>query len=101
VLHATPTWSTAHLEQDAESLVPRMLEAFARVVGDSIPARYATGHRWRYAIPANGAGTLSGDALHDPVTALAAAGDWCVGGRVEGALVSGMAAADAIARALG
>jgi len=99
VLHATSVWSAAHLECDAAALVPLMLDAFARVIGESLPSLYATAHRWRYAIPADRTGSLGEEALHDAVIGLAAAGDWCVGGRVEGALLSGAAAAEKILRA--
>lgn len=100
VLHATPTWSSAQLELDAASLAPLMVEAFTTVIGESVPVRHVAGHRWRYAIPANRAGLPDGEALHDPDLGLAAAGDWCVGGRVEGALLSGAAAATGILQAL-
>ncbi len=91
VLHATPTWSAAHLERDAASLVPAMLEAFADVLGEAVPVVHATGHRWRYAIPT--APASENEALYDAAQGLGAAGDWCVGGRIEGALLSGSALA--------
>jgi len=99
VLHATSAWSATNLECDAAALVRLLLDAVARVIGESIPALYAAAHRWRYAIPAARTGAVGEEALHDHVTGLAAAGDWCVGGRVEGALVSGAAAAEKILRA--
>ncbi len=92
VLHATPAWSAAHLERDATSLVPVMLDAFGDVLGESVPVLHAVGHRWRYAIPGSPASET--EALYDPALGLGAAGDWCVGGRIEGALLSG----DALAR---
>jgi predicted NAD/FAD-dependent oxidoreductase len=92
VLHATPSWSAAHVERDASSLVPAMLDAFADVLGESVSVLHAVGHRWRYAIP--GSPASEAEALYDSALGLGAAGDWCVGGRIEGALLSG----DALAR---
>lgn len=87
VVHATAAWSSAHLEQDPSSLVPPLLDAFAELLGAPIDATHATAHRWRYAIPEAGSGA---EAWFDATLGLGVAGDWCVGGRVEGALASGM-----------
>lgn len=90
VVHATAEWSRAHLEHDPASLVPVLLEAFADVLGAPITAVYATAHRWRYAIPESGASLGDAETWYDAGLGLGVAGDWCAGGRVEGALVSGM-----------
>ncbi len=110
VLHATPAWSEAHLESQPEHLATRMIDGFAELTGHAItplkPQQVA--HRWRYAIPVsapaniaqnnphNSNRTASTEALYDAASGLGAAGDWCVGGRVEGALLSGMAVADLV-----
>jgi renalase len=93
VVHATAAWSSAHLAHDPAQLVPMLLDAFAGVLGTPIDVTYATAHRWRYAIPAAGASIGEADAGYDAALGLGVAGDWCVGGRVEGALSSGMALA--------
>ena len=51
---------------------------------------FAAAHFWRYAIPPEPLGTRC---LFDPELAIAACGDWCGGPRVEGAYLSGVAAA--------
>jgi photolyase PhrII len=91
VLHATRAYSAAALErQPAEAMAP-MLEAFTPMLGPDAPAIvHAEAHRWRYAIPDP---VLDADALWDDTLQVGAAGDWCGGPRVEGALLSGMAVA--------
>ncbi|MFW5681305.1 MAG: FAD-dependent oxidoreductase, partial [Pseudomonadota bacterium] len=50
---------------------------------------YATAHRWRYALAAEPVGE---PCLYDR-SGLVACGDWCLGGRIEAAFLSGLAAA--------
>lgn len=99
VLHATPDWSEQHLEVDAHELLPAMLQSFSATLGESVPVLHAVAHRWRYAIPdASINKTDDTDnarelALYDSALGLGACGDWCAGGRIEGALLSGVALA--------
>jgi renalase len=51
-------------------------------------------HRWRLALPVN---PLPEKFLFDASQAIGLAGDWCGGPRVEGAYLSGLALAQAIA----
>lgn len=55
-------------------------------------------HRWRYAQVEN---ALQVPCLYDPACRLGAAGDWCLGARIEAAYDSGLALADAILNDLG
>lgn len=92
VLHATPAWSRAHLEDAPEVVQRELLRALAAAVGRALPTpTFADAHRWRYAL---GALDPAPGALVDRANALAVAGDWCHGGRVEGAWLSGIAAAE-------
>jgi renalase len=63
------------------------------VLGVPISTMQATAHRWRYAMPETGVSLRDMEAWYDQALGLGVAGDWCVGGRVEGALASGMALA--------
>jgi len=94
VAHATAAWSAMHLEQQPSALVPGLLAALAGVLGAPIEAVHAVAHRWRFAIPEPGTSRGPGDAWFDGALGLGVGGDWCVGGRVEGALASGMALGD-------
>jgi hypothetical protein len=74
--------------------VPALLDAFAHVLGRQLPTPDVTSaHRWRFAAPAQPLGLRC---LADEGRHLYACGDWCLGGRIEGAFMSGLAAASAI-----
>jgi len=90
VLHASRPWSVAHLDDTEAHIAQLMWDAFARVLGTTITPVHLVAHRWRYALPDP---VIPDDALFDAALGLGAAGDWCGGPRVEGALLSGMALA--------
>lgn len=91
VLHASPSWSEEHMEDSPEQVLSVLLGVFERETGLSLPPPlYASAHRWRYdqsPVP------LGDECLYDPEARLGVCGDWCVGGRVEGAFLSGAALA--------
>jgi len=93
ILHGSPEWSYAHLEDAAEDVTVHLLDALAEALGrDDLPTPdLARAHRWRFALPTAAAGT---PALWDADWQLAVAGDGCpTGARVEGAFLSGWTAA--------
>lgn len=95
VLHASPDWSRAHLDDEA-GLVEHMLweEMFVRF---GLPAAvWSRAHRWRYALCEQGPGTPF--ALDETGT-VGCAGDWRIGGRAEYAWESGEALGEALVRA--
>lgn len=94
VMHASAAWSHANLEQSPDEAVARLLDAFGEILGRRLPApQVATGHRWRFAAPTRPLGIRC---LADDDLMLFACGDWCLGGRIEGAFMSGLAVASAI-----
>ena len=50
-------------------------------------------HRWRYSVASGSPGE---SCLVDEAMSLVLCGDWCIGARVEGAWLSGRAAADSL-----
>ena len=90
VLHATPVWSQAHLEQAPETVAALLLEAAQNLLGDWVKPVGMLAHRWRYAKPSitHPASTLEQGNL-------VFCGDWCVktNSRIEAALESGWATA--------
>jgi photolyase PhrII len=94
VLHGSPEWSRDHLEIDREEAAQRLLAAFTDAAGDlSVEPGHLTAHRWRFALPVE---PLAEYCLFDLELGIAACGDWCGGPRVEGAFLSGCAAAGRI-----
>jgi predicted NAD/FAD-dependent oxidoreductase len=94
VLHAGPEWSREHLECEPDEIRQRLLDAAWRLPGAEPAAlQHASCHRWRYALARQ---PLEVGCLWFGEDRLALAGDWCSGSRVEGAFLSGVAAAGRI-----
>lgn len=98
VLHAGPSWTREHLEDEAETVASGLLREFLLAAGlNSEQVAHATAsvswraaHRWRYARPAGAPPPeVNPGYLWDGESRLGLCGDWCVGGRLEGAFVSG------------
>ncbi|MEM7309649.1 MAG: FAD-dependent oxidoreductase [Planctomycetota bacterium] len=91
VLHGAPHWTEEHLADGAEEVAAALVAELSRLTGVGVPEpAYRAAHRWRYALPDPG---LEEGCLFDEAAGLALAGDGYVGGRVEGAYLSGLAAA--------
>jgi renalase len=99
VVHASAEHSEAILEHDQDTVAAQLLAAFMAVIApfdESAPQPiYCSAHRWRYAL--GGREDSDPDAHYfDPINRLGLAGDWCSGGRVEGAFLSGSALAGSL-----
>lgn len=94
VVHGSPDWSLAHLEEEAKSVAGQLLDAFLHQaeVMPQAPLHMAA-HRWRFAMaePIDGP-----DALWDAEARIGVAGDWLIAPRVEAAWLSGTRLARAI-----
>ena len=91
LLHASPEWSEAHIEDSAEAVTTALLTAFAALGGPAPLA--ATAHRWRYA---DTEPALTQGSWWDAQMRLGLCGDWLHGGKVEGAWLSGRALAQQV-----
>lgn len=88
-VHAAPDWSTAHLEAEPKAVAPLLLDAFCEVTGSAAASPcHIEAHRWRYALVTEPVGE---PALFDAASGLGLCGDWCLGGKVEAAFLSGRA----------
>lgn len=91
VLHARIDWTLENLEADAEWVLGELKRAFGNLAGQPLPEpEWQRAHRWRFALPDKALGI---ECAWDAQQQLVACGDWALGGSVEGALLSGMAAA--------
>lgn len=96
VMHASHAWSQQHQEESAEQVLAQLQLELARLLGRPLPTvSYAAAHRWRYALTTQ---PLGQPFLANDDGSLYAAGDWCLGARVESAHASGTAVAAALAR---
>ena len=94
VLHASVEWSAAHLEAAPDKATRLLLDAFSSAIAQQLPPdSHLTAHRWRHS---HGSDADDRRMLFDPEVGLAVCGDWLSGGRVEGAFLSGVSAAEAI-----
>jgi predicted NAD/FAD-dependent oxidoreductase len=84
VLHASSTWSEAHIEHDPEQVAILMLNEFLKIAG--VWPTTHTMHRWRYAEAAN---YLALGSVWDDVAHIGLCGDWLNQGKVQGAWLSG------------
>ncbi len=94
ILQSTPGWANAHLASEPQTVIDELLSAMQTVVGKQLPTpTFQHAHRWLYARPA-----VASDwgALAAPAQGLYTCGDWCLGGRLEAAWLSGQRAAKAL-----
>ncbi|NJK63988.1 MAG: FAD-dependent oxidoreductase [Synechococcaceae cyanobacterium SM2_3_1] len=111
VLHANALWSTTQLHVEAQQLdqAGRQLLTYAaqRLEPWIAEPVWMQVHRWRYALPSEIVGLASvatrftAEHSPDPQHLLICAGDWCGGGKVEGAWISGHDAATQLLTQLG
>ncbi|GGD11506.1 FAD-dependent oxidoreductase [Halopseudomonas salina] len=91
VLQSNPRWAMGNLETDKTEIKRHLLGEFADVLGIDVPQPvFEHAHRWLYA---RSEGACNWGALAAPEKGLYVCGDWCLGGRLENAWLSGRQAA--------
>ena len=94
IAHSSHHFASQHLDDDKEQLIETLCETTTSILGyDVRRAEHQSIHRWLYA------NTEARDPLPillDTAKNLAVCGDWCHGGRVEGAFLSARQLADAL-----
>ena len=95
-IHSTPAFAEQHWDTPNEERIPLLIEAAKSHLGEA-KVLSTDGHRWGFSQPTS---AYSEEAYIDRPIRLAIAGDGLVGGRVEGAALSGLTAATAILETL-
>jgi predicted NAD/FAD-dependent oxidoreductase len=91
IVHASAAWSREHLDRGQDTVAAQLGRALADLLGLAPAQVRPTGaHRWLYSLASN---PLRSGTLWQTDIQLAACGDWCSGARIEGAYLSGIAAA--------
>ena len=92
VVHSEAGWSDAHAESDRDWIQEIMIKTASALIGYPLDAApHIALHRWLYA-----SSQISPNAPCLASDGLVVAGDWCLGGRVQGAWLSGRATAKAL-----
>jgi len=88
VVHSDNTWAQSHQGCDVNDVRKELLESVDGILGESLPEKeHIALHRWAYA---RAESSSDKKYLVDKTNRLAACGDWCGGGRVEDAYLSGL-----------
>lgn len=95
VLHPTSQWSQTHIEAEADWVVERATAAFKQVFECQTKVVASGAHRWRYARPWESQEPFESECIAAD-SGMIFAGDYVNGGRVEGAWLSGRAAAQLV-----
>ena len=100
MLHASPDFSIANANAPDEEIIAALLGRASQMTSRDWSAPEGVFlQRWRYALPAP-EGSPRGPLVYSNPAPLVVAGDWCAGGRIEGAWLAGRDAADQILAAL-
>lgn len=87
MVHSSEQFAESHLDDDRDIVMERLINETSRIIAcDVSHAAFKTLHGWRYAN--NAIKSPVEQIFIDPMNSLAACGDWCEGGRVEGAFTS-------------
>lgn len=88
VIHSSECYAKTHLHDDRNAIIRDLCAEASQIIGQDLNgADFKAVHGWHYA---NNAKRESSPVFLDHDLNLAACGDWCQGGRVEGAFTSAL-----------
>lgn len=91
LVHSSSDYAEAYIDGDRDAVLQHLCKQTSALLGHDVDqAPFKALHGWRYAnnaAPLPGEGDRPSCYIDEPLH-LAAAGDWCLGGRVEGAFLS-------------
>lgn len=87
IVHSSEEYAEAHIDDTREKVKQHLIAETSSIIGCDVDnADYKTIHGWRYAN--NAKRDQTGIIFLDKEHKLGVCGDWCIGGRVEGAFTS-------------
>ncbi len=87
MVHSSEDYAEAYIDDDRDRVMQHLIDETSHVIGqDASQASYKTIHAWRYANNADK--KKNSPTFIDQDLKLAACGDWCLRGNVEGAFTS-------------
>jgi len=98
IVHASHAWSADHVDAEPNEVVAGLMKTFCELVEKRVKPTASAALCWRHSLVTE---PLGAGCLYDPATGLGACGDWTLGGRIEGAFLSGLAMASEVAQQLG
>ena len=94
MIHSSAEYAKAHINNDHLEVMDNLIQETSRIIGHDVSdATFKIIHGWRYA---NNLNREDSSVFLDHINGLAACGDWCFGGRVEGAFTSACSLVKAI-----
>lgn len=94
VVHSSAEYADRNTHTDREVVIDHLCQQASLIIGHDVnQAQHKVLHGWRYA---NNTNRDTHQPFIDTELKLAACGDWCVGGRVEGAFTSAQRLSEAI-----
>jgi predicted NAD/FAD-dependent oxidoreductase len=87
IVHSSEDYANAHINVEFHQVMQHLINETSHIIGQDVnKANYKNIHGWRYANNADK--KQKSPTFFDQNLKLAACGDWCFGGRVEGAFTS-------------
>jgi predicted NAD/FAD-dependent oxidoreductase len=87
MVHSSEDYANAHINVEFHQVMQHLINETSHIIGQDVnKANYKNIHGWRYANNADK--KQKSPTFFDQNLKLAACGDWCFGGRVEGAFTS-------------
>jgi predicted NAD/FAD-dependent oxidoreductase len=91
VVHGAAAWTRTHIDASADEVAQELAAHLCATLHlDTAALQAVSAHRWLYSLARQ---PLDVGALWEKDQRLAVCGDWCAGSRIEGAFLSGQAAA--------
>lgn len=94
IIHSSPVWAQIRLNTERQSIAEQMFAAFRQAVGSCPLIMSHRAHRWTFSRVREPLGSLGKGPLTNQQPPITLCGDWSLNGSIQGAWLSGRAAAE-------